>query len=139
MNLSEFIDIFRNYYFYYIDNFHYRRALPSVSVMLVRKAPSRPVSAAFRAVSFLPLRLCKLRITHQGWSRSISVPGSPALSSNSIISYSTVRCCSIFSARPKGCPSGQGTNTARGGRSPAVISLTMLTDTVAMPSRSTAF
>ncbi len=106
---------------------------------LVRKTPSRPISTGFRAVSFLPLRLCKLPDTHQGWSRSISVPGSPALSSNPIISYSTARCCSIFPARPKGCPSGQGTNTARGGRSSAVISRTMLTETVAMPSRSTAF
>ena len=106
---------------------------------LVRKAPSRPVSTGFRAVSFLPLRPCKRPDTHQGWSRSMSVPVSPALSSNSIISYSTARCCSIFPARPKGCPSGQGTNTARGGQSSAVISRTMLTETVAMPSRSTAF
>ena len=66
-------------------------------------------------------------------------PGAPALSSNSIISYSTVRCCSRFPVLPKGWPSGQGTNTARGGQSPAVISLTMLTDTVGSPSRSTAF
>ncbi len=85
------------------------------------------------AASLLPPK------THQGWSRSTSVPGALAVSSNPIISYSTARCCSRFPALPKGCPSGQGTNTARGGQSPAVISFTMLTETVASPSRSTAF
>ena len=63
----------------------------------------------------------------------MSVPGSSALPSNSIISYSTVRCCSRFPALPNGWPRGQGTNIARGGLSASVISLTMLTDTVAMP------
>ena len=139
MNLPEFIDIFRNYNFHYLNNFHYPRCPPSSPMRLVGTALSRPIPSGGRAVSIPPLRLCEVPETHQGCSLSISVPGSSAVSSNPIISYSTARCCSRFPALPKGCPSGQGTNTARGGQSPAVISFTMLTDAVVSPSRSTAF